>query len=74
MTGIKQFYFVDKNDLKQNRDLLQKRFSRSKVVKETRKMHAFITVKDNVHVILVKSRSSTNRFERKTVLGKVNNT
>ena len=43
MPGIKAFYFVEKDDLKCNKDLLQKRFLRTIVVKETRKMHAFLT-------------------------------
>ena len=69
MPGIKGFYFVDQNDLKQSRDRLVKRFNRSKVITDTRKMHAFIPVKDTVSKIRVKTTSSSNRFITKTVLG-----
>ena len=69
MPGIKGFYFVDQNDLKQSRDRLVKRFNRSKVITETRKMDAFIPVRDTVSKILVKKTSSSNRFVSKTVLG-----
>ena len=69
MPGIKRFYYVDQNDLKQSRDRLVKRFDRSKVIKETRKMHASISVRDTVSKILVKTTSSTNRCVSKTLLG-----
>ena len=69
MPGIKFFYYVDQNDLEQSRDHLMKQFKRSKVIKETRKMHAFIPVRDTVSKILVKTTSSTNRCVSKTVLG-----
>ena len=36
MLGIKRFYYVDQNDLKQSRDCLVKIFNRSKVIKETK--------------------------------------
>ena len=59
---------VDQNDLKQSRDRLVKRFNRSKVIKDTRKMHAFIPVRDTVSKMLDKTTSSSNRFVSKTVL------
>lgn len=71
MPGIKAFYFVEKDDLKCNKDLLQKRFLRTIVVKETRKMHAFLPVSENLNIINVKTRSFSELFLQKPILKKV---
>ena len=65
MPGIKAFYFVEKDDLKCNKDLLQKRFLRTIVVKETRKMHAFLTVSE-------KNYKCKNKILERTIPSKTN--